>query len=180
MARNVGWKLCGLLTLFGCASQLENGGRDVRIAAGRTEEEARGPIVTQIEMQQGIERFTGEFLDRIVEACEPLSRSESERSRREGVRRVLVYSASVLDIAAGPYPEVNVLDMIVFIRLSRVAVERYWIPEIFGEEARPLVTAFVDSEERAWQLASKILTGRQREELNRMIDAGHPDSVRIV
>jgi hypothetical protein len=182
IARNVGWKLCGVLTLFGCASQLENGGRDVRIAAGRTEEEARGPIVTQMEMQQGIERFTGEFLDQIVEACEPLTTSGSERSRREGVRRVLVYSASVLDIAAGPYPEVNVLDMIVFIRLSRVAVERYWVPEVFGDEARPLVTAFVDSEERAWHLASKILTGKQREQLNRMIEEwerDHPHQVRV-
>lgn len=182
MAKHVGSSLCALGALLGCAAQLDVGSRDARIEAGRTEEEARGPIVTQIEMQQGIERFTGELLDRLVEACEPLSRSQSERSRREGVRRLLVYAASALDIAAGTYPEVNVLDMIVFLRLSRVAVERHWLPHVFGDEARPLVTAFVDSEERAWHLASKILTARQGEVLNGMIEAwqrAHPDQVRV-
>lgn len=182
LVKPVGGMLCALGPLLGCAAQLDNGSRDARIEAGRTEEEARGPIVTQIEMQQGIERFTGELLDRLVEACEPLSRSQNERSRREGVRRLLVYSASVLDIAAGSYPEINVLDMIVFIRLSRGAVERHWLPHVFGDAARPLVAAFVDAEDRAWRLASKILTAKQGEQLNRMIEAwerAHPDQVRV-
>ena len=182
MAKHSGWKVWLLGALLGCASPLAPGQRDVRIEAGRAPGQAQGPPVTQIELQQTVLRFTGAFLDELVESCERLRRSENPVARREALRRVLVYSASVLDIATAPLPEVNVLDLVVFIRLNRHALERYWVPEVFGKEAQPLVATFVAAEERAWDLASKVLDEGQRAELNRLIEVwerAHPDQVRV-
>jgi hypothetical protein len=170
-----------LAGVLGCAENHALGARDVRIDLGRAPGH-REMVVTQFEMQQAIERFTGDFLDNIVGALEPLERSGRVELRREALRRVLVYASSALDITSGPLPEVNVLDMVVFIRLSKASIERHWVPEVFGSEANALLVAFAESEDRAWQLASKILDVSQRAKLAQLIEAWervNPGQVRV-
>jgi hypothetical protein len=42
------------------------------------------------------------------------------------LRETLIYVSSAIEIATGPLPSVNLVDMLVFLRLCRVAVERHW------------------------------------------------------
>jgi len=77
-------------------------------------------------------------------SCRP-PRPESEWWDRQSLalRRLLLYGSSTLDIASGPRPEVNVVDMLVFVSLSRQTLENYWIPKVFGDDGLPLTAAFV-------------------------------------
>jgi hypothetical protein len=81
----------------------------------------------------------------------------------------LTYISSALDISLGPSPEANLLDMIAFIELSRSALERYWIPKVFGQRGLPLKKAFDVCAEEIWNIASKVLNPHQRKVLESII-----------
>ncbi|HEY8945407.1 MAG TPA: hypothetical protein VIM73_14150 [Polyangiaceae bacterium] len=168
-----------VLTTFACRAGTSAEARDVRLARGSAE--GSRPL-TQIEMQESIERFTGEFLDRITQSLETASEGQTPEVQREVLRRVLVYSSAILDIASGPLPEVNALDLVVFVRLSRKVFERHWLPEVFGERARPMLESLMTSEQRAWDLAGRVLSEKQLHELASLIDdweRAHPEQIRV-
>ncbi len=139
--------------------------------------------MNQFEMQQALQRFTGLFLNRIMDAGAPLIENATEpRIQQEALNRIGLYYSSALDVASGPLPEVNVLDMIVYLTLSRTVLERYWKPQVFGPSLDPLIAAFRTSEEDLWELASTVLDQEQKETLKAVIDdwiEKHPDSVRV-
>ena len=88
-----------------------------------------------LELQEALQRFTTQFADRITQAMEALERSSPAGVRDEALRKNLLYVSSALEIATGPDPEVNLLDMIVFIHLSRAALEKHWIPVLYHQRA---------------------------------------------
>ena len=88
-----------------------------------------------LELQEALQRFTTQFADRVTQATEALERSSPPGVRDEALRKNLLYVSSALEIATGPDPWVNLLDMIVFVRLCRAVLERHWIPEVYGEGA---------------------------------------------
>ncbi len=141
-------------------------GRDVRVGAVSGE---RGAIVTQAELQQDVERFVSEFMFDVAHAMRSVEESPETRLRALGHRRTLIYYATSLDIASGPYPELNVVDMLVFVALARGALEEYWIPTEFGARGRPLLDAFTRAEERMWHVSGKILSGEQQEAVRELI-----------
>jgi hypothetical protein len=75
----------------------------------------------------------------------------------------------VLEIATGPFPEINALDMLVFATLAKGALERHWIPTRFGEEGVPLVEAFDCLVHESWETAAKFLDRRQQVDLRELI-----------
>ena len=98
------------------------------------------------------------------------------------LRRVLLYQSSALDIATGPLPKVNALDMLVFAKLGRGALEQHWIPQRFGKEGEPLVEAFAGLERASWETLTKFLDGQQQADLLELIAAwqeGHPEQYRV-
>jgi hypothetical protein len=73
------------------------------------------------------------------------------------------------DIASGTHPVINAIDMAVLVTLTRLVVERYWVPEVFGESGRPLLEELRQLEPRAWKLIpadlvdeDKIRKGREQ------------------
>lgn len=135
------------------------------------------------EMQQEIQRVATNFIDRVAQVGEPLAEIGVGAPRREGLlRRVLLYSSSVLDIATGPYPEVNTLDMVVFMHLCHRALERHWIPSGFGASGEALASAFAQSEAEAWELAAKVLERAKLAHLRELIadwERDHPTQFRV-
>src|SRR5947209_7910520 len=101
----------------------------------------------EVELQQELQRFTTEFADRITEATEIVERSGRRSIRNEAMRKNLRYISSAMEIATGPYCEVNLLDMIVFVRLCRAVVEKFWIPKVYGAEGANLANAFSRAEQ---------------------------------
>src|SRR4051812_25664289 len=72
--------------------------------------------------------------------------------------------------------------MVTFIELSRDTYERYWRPQIFGQDGAELSQAFKDSKDQIWWIASKVLKPKQRQTLQNIISEWrnkHPDQVDV-
>ena len=82
----------------------------------RLRRRAERRTISQAELQQDMQRFTSQFLDRVNQASAPLSESKQPERREMGARLALAYMASSLDIATGQYPEINMVDMLVFVK----------------------------------------------------------------
>ena len=123
------------------------------------------------ELQQELERFTTRFMGRIAQAMTTLQASARPGVREEGAKNALVDISSAIEIATGAYPRVNLLDMVVFIRLSRTVLENHWIPRIYGEEGGELAEAFVKSEQEVSHLAERALPAAQRQQLDELVEA---------
>jgi hypothetical protein len=76
---------------------------------------------------------------------------------------------TVVDIAIGPNPEVNLIDMLTFVTLSRMVMEDYWVPRIFAEQGTVLAKALRDMEEDIWSVGARVLEREQQEELRGLI-----------
>jgi hypothetical protein len=138
--------------------------------------------VLQAELQQDIQRFSSKFTARVLDALAPLQSSPQPEVREAAMRQLLLYSASALDIATEPQPELGLLDMIVFVTLSRRIVDTYWVPKVFGEKGGGLVQAMAQSETEVWQLGDKILDRERREDLAALIrdwQQRNPDHQRV-
>ena len=127
--------------------------------------------VTEAEVQQEVQRFAGRFIGHVGQASDQVVATEWTPKHDRFLRRVLTYESSVLDIAAGPIPMVNLLDMVVFMTLSRSTFEDHWLPTEFGEPARPLANALNVSTEEIWQVAKRVLTPQQQTALRDLIEA---------
>lgn len=134
------------------------------------------------ELQQHVQRQVSQFCDRVVEALEPLERSPHREVSDAALKEALLYASSAVDIAAGPSPEMNLLDLFVFLRLSREAIEQYWIPRVYGEDGREVAVAFRASEKDAWDVLGELLDASQQQELEHLVEAWraeHPEQVRV-
>jgi hypothetical protein len=133
--------------------------------------------VSQIELQQDIQRFTSDFTSYLAEAGERIAEQSEPRQRELSLRRVLIYASNALDITTGPFPEINVADMIVFVTMSRHAFDRHWQPDVFGESGQPLADALAKAEGQIWDLAGKILSAQQQAQFHELIadwERAHP------
>lgn len=138
-------------------------------------------LVSSDELQQEIQRFSGTFIDRITQASYLV---ETAKPDLEIVllRRKLLYSSSIIEIASGEVPEANLLDMITFINLSLDRLNGYWKNEVFGSSVTPLVEAFSDSARDVNRIASQVMSDKQLELFGEIINAWkveNPDLVLV-
>jgi len=127
--------------------------------------------LSDLELQQELERFTTLFTDRISQATAILDRSANPNVRDEALRKGLLYISSAIEIATGPDPEIDLLDMIVFVRLSRAVLERHWIPELYGPDGADLAEVFAKAEDELSRVATRALSPAQRQDLDHLVDA---------
>ena len=133
--------------------------------------------INEAQLQDQLQRFVGVFSDRVLQASEPLTTPDAPRQlHKVAMRQLLVYEATVLDIATGRYPEANLLDMLVFVELGRMILDEYWIPEVYGEKGRPLASVFAQSEEDLQRLAQRLMTRAQLAEVHELVLAWRKDN----
>jgi hypothetical protein len=138
--------------------------------------------VPEVELQQELQRFATQFADRITQATEVLEGAALSGVRDEALRKNLLYVSSAMEIATGPFAEINLLDMIVFVRLSRSVLERYWIPQLYGSAGRDLAEVFERSDHELAEVAERVLTAEQRTQLTSLVEtwlAENPDQARV-
>ncbi len=136
----------------------------------------------ELELIHELQRFTTRFDDRITQATQTLERSTNQRVRDEALRKNLLYVASAVEIATGAFAEINVLDMITFVHLSRTVLENHWIPTLYGDAGAELSEAFTKSEAELSAIADRALTSSRREHLTNLADAwlaDNPTQVRV-
>jgi hypothetical protein len=156
----------------GHRAAVSGGGRDVRLTSGSQEGRANeDQKVNQAQLQDELQRFTGQLVDRIAQAAQDATAADPHDAVADEALRLCVRSvASALDIATEPLPEIGVLDMLVFLRLSRRKMLDHWIPNVLGERGRGFVAAFERSEEEISKTVDTILGPERKARLLKGID----------
>src|SRR5262249_11073733 len=94
----------------------------------------------------------------------------------------VLYVSSALEIATGPDPEVNLLDMVVFVHLSRAVLEKHWIPVVYRDRGAEVAEVFARSEQELDTLAEQALTRARQAQLLNVVDtwlAENPKQIRV-
>jgi hypothetical protein len=173
-------KILLILALSGCAN-LQNPAAS-KTSFGDNEKGAPGRPVSEAELQDDLLRFESQFNAAIQDADRDLESSSDATIRYRATLNRLIYSTNSLGIATGPSPEANLLDMVVFIELSRDVLERYWIPKKFGPDGMALDQVFRQSAAHVWGIADKVMGPQQKQTLQKYIRnwrQKHPDQVNV-
>ena len=82
-----------------------------------------------------------------------------------------------VDIAIGPNPVTNLMDMMVLTSLEKMVIRDYWKPEVFGEERGDiLLQASTIVEKDIWTIANDVLTAEQQQILADLIVEWHAEN----
>jgi hypothetical protein len=144
---------------------------------GELQGRSGGPV-TQAELQQDVQRFASELMFEVAQAADAVETDPRLRVRARVHRRALVYQATILDIASGQFPEINLLDMLVFATLARWAIENHWLARDLGPAGPELLATFGRAEKRLWDLSGKILTDVEKRQVENLLEHWehvHPD-----
>jgi methyl-accepting chemotaxis protein len=126
--------------------------------------------MTPEELQSAVISYANRFIANIGQAAFRFEKKVPGREGRLIASARKVYSLSaVTEIAAGPSPGASLLDLVVVSTLNRLVWDEYWRPQVFGMPATIMVEAFQTMEDDAWQMAAKVMTGPQLEELRELI-----------
>lgn len=127
-------------------------------------------VMTLGELRDEVQRFAYRFVTHVNEPLRTVGGANSPPGVRKVVQRMKFSNTwSAVDIAIGPNPELNLIDMMVYVTLSRMLMEDYWVPTVFTEQGGILTKAFRDMEEDIWSVGARVLDPEQREELRGVI-----------
>lgn len=140
------------------------------------------PAMDPVELQQILLRFTDEYTTRMYAGINRLQHGTNAPDQAEVLQWKIALGSESCSIASGPSPVADVLDMTIFVTVTRLALEEHWVPNVFGESARPLLESCRISETNIWNLSAGVLTASQQAELRDAIRVWHdhnplPESV---
>jgi hypothetical protein len=122
------------------------------------------------EVQAGVMSFADAWGAYIGQTSENLAVAVDTPQARLQVKRFQFYSTlAAYDIAAGPYPGVAMLDMMVLASLTRRSWENHWQTR-YGEPASLTIKALNELEANIWAFGANILTPRQVEAMRELVD----------
>ena len=160
-----------LLVLLACATLLSGCAVTRSLFRDRAAEERAAAL---LQVQLSVMRFADEYTAWITERVGMFQQSTDDPVERLAAQSWLVSQAtSAFTIAAGPNPELNTIDMLVFATLSRMVIEDRWVGELYGARAEGLLAAHKALESRAWSFAPQLLSEAQIVELRTGIEAWH-------
>ena len=131
------------------------------------------PHIDPIELQQTLLRFTGEYTTRMYAGINKLQHGTNAPDQVEVLTWKIALGSESCSIASGPNPVADVLDMTIFVTVTRLALEEHWAPNVFGDSAAPLLNSSRISETNIWHIAASVLTPGQLEELRQAIRVWH-------
>ena len=173
-----GLAVATMVVASGCASSgpTPTTESDSRSVTGETR-------MTQQEAQSALMAFSDRYFAMTLDAARALDLGSATPEDRytTAAARFLALMVTT-DIAASPNPAAAVLDMTVLVTLKRAVFEDYWMPEVFGEAALPVLDAYLELEQDIWGIAAAVYTPEQLSELRTSIDewsAEHPDVVAV-
>lgn len=138
--------------------------------------------VPPAEIQQAVQRLSGVLVDRLEQAFDPLINQADVRASEQAMRRYTKCVSSIYDIASGPLPQENAMDMYVFVNLCGATLLRYWIPNVMGEAGRPIEQAFRSTAAEISPVLHRFLAPEERRDLDMLIGqwlARNPDQVYV-
>jgi hypothetical protein len=149
---------------------------------GRSKKEKKkeGHRMTEEELQSQVMSYADRFAVIVSEGFESLQAQSPSREVQFQANDTMVYTmSSAFTIAAGPNPQVALLDMAVLATLGRMIFEEHYRVK-WGEPAEPMIRAFRQAEEDIWQIVRKVLTPEEQQELMEMVREwrrSHPEQI---
>ena len=129
--------------------------------------------VDPVGLQEEVTRSADIFLAGVITAADKLRRDGTPISQTDLLTQKISYTTTVMALVTGPNAMTNLLEMLVLVTRSRMVVEAYWLPGVYGESARPFLDICRDAEIQLWQIATPLLTAAQQEELRQTIQTLH-------
>jgi len=136
----------------------------------------RQDSVDPVEVQQNLMRFADEFTARMLIGVEKLTRGTNRLDIAESLRWKIALGNATCSIVSGPNAIANLLDMTVFVTETRMNLEEYWQPKVFGESARTLLESCRNAEAEIWASTDKVLKPEQQAALREAIKVWHRQS----
>jgi len=168
-----------VLSMSACAAK--EGPREKPAAAEVPEPEIERFSSSALQLQ--VMDFSDRFISAMSEAIDGYIAVEPDATKRAAARAWKVrYSSAAMTIAASRDPRSNLLDMVVFISAGKWAVEHYWVPKVFGEQAASLADVYENQDRQAWELASRVLSLKQMGDLRDLIrqwEKNHPNRLDV-
>lgn len=140
----------------------------------------RDYALTESELQAKVMSFADRYSAVLSSAFREYEALSPSGINRRPIHSQIVYSmADAFTIAAGPDPDVALLDMVVMVTIGRMVFEEHYTKK-YGSEVAPLVKAFQTAERDIWQIASEVLDQNQLKQLRSLIEdwrGSHPDVI---
>src|SRR5215471_12831547 len=132
-----------------------------------------GASIDPVDLQERLVRSADIFLVGMVTATDKLRWNGAPLSQVELQTLRIAYTTLILTLVTGPNVTTNLLDMVVVITRSRMMVEDYWLPEVYGESARQLLANCQEMETQLWRMMTPLLTTAQQGELRATLHTLH-------
>jgi len=183
----------GLLVLllplvFACAGWPGGAaGTDSAADASAQSHSEQPKFVTPTELRFRLQRFADGLAEALSSPLDELLANEPDiRKRKIILEAKYAFNSNAIFIAAGPYPSVSLLDMVVFVNVLRASIERDG-NLILGKAVHPGSRAARKYEEEVWALAGDVLSAQQLDDLRGLIvswiaanqDRGYSEAVRF-
>jgi hypothetical protein len=130
------------------------------------------------QLQLRVMRFADGYVDAVSRASARVqSEAVDSRLRYRLVDFQIKQATAAVQIAAGPNPNINAVDMVVLASLTRASVAHN-LPKVIGSKAQPIIETFARLEKGAWLLVD-FLTPAQQADLRRRLGAWTPDAASL-
>lgn len=146
-----------------------------RATPGSQIEQLRKSSVTNInelELQALVMGMADEYVSVISEIVYLELRPKAETSNERVLAQSFMRNSfgAAAEIAAGPNPDVSLLDMMILVSLQRHVFEKHWLPQVWGiargQEALNRLTAL---ERDTWERSNVILSAEQQNVLQHLV-----------
>lgn len=161
-----GWAAMAVLLLFSSCAAIPD-----KFVPWRSGDDNK---ISALEVQAAVMDMADEYIAALGEATyiaaaearlDSKARALSQSFLRNGV-------GAAIDIAAGPNPNIALLDLMVLTSLQTWSYEKHWIPSGIGEQVGAAsLDRLKTAETEIWQSAARILKPEQRDTVRGLIDA---------
>ncbi len=130
----------------------------------------RGKVLDPVVLQHALMRFADDFAGRILVASESLP-PVGEVSLADIQEWRIGTQMNTWSTAAGPNAVGSLFDLVAMVTVMKLNIEEYWVPTVFGDQAKVLLESVRAAETEIWRIASEVLTPGQIESLREEIIA---------
>jgi hypothetical protein len=145
---------------------------------GSSKTEKIPPVVLAGE----VSRFSDELTALVAQAADSFAaQAGTPQARATALAWKTGAATAAMINATGSNPTANLLDMVVWATLERMAFEEYWLPR-YGKPVEPILAVTRELEEEVWSMAARVLTPAQAQDLRELIQEWrekHPEQIYI-
>ena len=145
----------------------------IQPAAPSSSDATTGSVATEMKMQALVMGMADDYIASLGESVYLLTRSGKLDAKGRWLAQSFLRNGvgASLDIAVGPNPSVNLLDLLVLVSLEAWSFEAHWIPAGIGDAGLPAAARLKRAEADVWSSARKVFTDEQLETLRGLIKA---------